>query len=70
VLRSLDGNVIDTRPITVFNPYFMDEVPWTAELATNGFTGQAEIRASYLAPADGSEQILASIVVTVSQDAG
>ncbi len=69
-LIGADGSVIDSEPITVFDPYFVDEVPWTAELATNGYSGAGEIRAFYNAPSDGSEVVLASIPVTVIQEAG
>jgi hypothetical protein len=69
-LISADNSTIDSKPVTVFNPYFTDEVPWTAELMTNGYTGAAEIRALYFSPADGSEIVLAVVQVTIQEAAG
>jgi hypothetical protein len=69
-LFDAQGNVIDSKPVTVFNPYFIDEVTWTDGLATNGYTGAAEIRALYISPADGSEGVLDDVQVVVEEQAG
>lgn len=62
--------VIDSQVITLMNPYFVDEVPWQAELATNGYTGQATIQVYITSPQDGSQIVLDSIIVTVITAAG
>jgi hypothetical protein len=59
-----DGAIIDSRDITVYNPYVIDDMPWTAELTTNGYTGVAEIRIS------SGETTLSSINVNVTAEAG
>ncbi len=69
-LYDAEGNVIDRKAVTVVNPYFTDEVPWSDALATNGYTGSAKIRALYNSPADGSETVLADAQVVVQEPAG
>jgi hypothetical protein len=69
-LRAPDGSVVTSQGVTLVNPYFADEVPWVIELATNGYTGPAEIRAFTNSPSDGSEILLGSVNVTITQDAG
>jgi len=69
-LFDAEGNVIDSKSVTVFNPYFTDEVPWTDELATNSYVGAAAIRVLYVSPADGSEIALDEVQVTLEEQAG
>lgn len=69
-LVSADGRVIDQRPVLTANPYYVDEVPWSAELATNGYTGPATVRAYDLSAHDGSEIALASVNITLTNTAG
>jgi len=59
-----DGTTVDSKNIALHNPYQIDDMPWTAELATNGYTGSAEIRI-----ADG-QNIISSITVTITAEAG
>ncbi len=63
-LISSDSAIIDSRDITVYNPYGIDDMPWTAELATNGYIGTAEIRIT------SAENIISSVNVTVTAEAG
>jgi hypothetical protein len=65
-LIDADGNIINSEIVTVMNPYFIDEVPFSLELATNGYTGPAEIRAFTESAADGSEILIGSVEVTIS----
>jgi len=64
------GTMIDEQTITAFNPYFIDEVPYQAELATNAYTGPATIRAYALSADDGSEIPLGSVSITIESSAG
>lgn len=70
IVELVGETVIDSQVITLMNPYFVDEVPWQAELATNGYTGQATIQVYITSPQDGSQVILDSIIVTVITAAG
>jgi len=65
-----DGNDINSEIMTIVNPYFIDEVPFSLELATNGYTGPAEIRAFTQSAADGSEILIGSVNITVTEEAG
>lgn len=69
-LRAEDGAVIDQKLVTATNPYFIDEVPWTAELLTSAYTGPATIRAYALSARDGSEIPLADVSIILSRTAG
>jgi hypothetical protein len=63
------ANIIDQQTVMVFNPYTVDEAPWTAELRTKGYTGPASIRAYVLK--DGSQIEIGAIKrITVTTDAG
>lgn len=59
-----NGTVINSQDVTVHNPYMIDDMPWTAELVTNGYTGSAEIHI-----ADG-QNIISSITITITAEAG
>lgn len=65
-----DGAVIDEQIITINNPYFVDDVSWTASLRTQGRSGNATIRAVYISAMDGSENILAEVAVLLTTEAG
>lgn len=63
-LIGADGATIDSGNITLYNPYVIDNMPWTAEIATNGHTGGMEIRIS------SGDNILNSVNVNVTTEAG
>jgi hypothetical protein len=69
-LMGEDGTEIDMKPVTMLNPYFLDEVPWVAELETNGYTGSAVIEVYEISARDGSKIPFGSVRVTVVQEAG
>jgi hypothetical protein len=69
-LRQADGTVIDEQIVTLTNPYFVDEVVWSTEMMTNGYTGSAELVAFYYSAQDGSEVVLQRVSITVSTAAG
>lgn len=69
-LRQADGTVIDEQIVTLNNPYFVDEVVWSTEIMTNGYTGSAELVALYYSAEDGSEVVLQRVAITVSRAAG
>ncbi|MFN8375852.1 MAG: Gmad2 immunoglobulin-like domain-containing protein [Anaerolineae bacterium] len=64
-----DGAEI-SRIVLTIDDQFYNLVPWTAELPTNGYTGTAEIRAFYQQASDGKAEIIASVQVTVTPEAG
>jgi hypothetical protein len=69
-LYGADGAEISRTFITVMNPYFVDAALWSAELPTNGYVGAGELRASYTQASDGKEVVIATVPVTVAQEAG
>lgn len=64
------GSAIDTQIVTAASGSALDEVPWTAALATHGYTGAAEIRVLVYSADDGSESVLAKASIVITQDAG
>jgi hypothetical protein len=62
-----DGDEISSQIVTVVNPYFIDEVPFSVELPTNGYTGPAQIRAFTHSAEDGSEILIGSVNITVTE---
>jgi hypothetical protein len=64
-----DGTEISRVVLTIGDQYY-NLVPWLAELPTNAYIGLAEIRAFYEQASDGKPVIIASIQVTVTQEAG
>lgn len=65
-----DGDeIIDSREVTLTNPYLVDEIPWEFALATNNYTGQATIR-MVTTGEETETTLLDSIVVTVTHVAG
>ena len=69
-LETPDGEVIDQEVVTAFNPFYVDEMPWEAELETKGYIGIATIRAYAIAPSDGREAPLGSVNITITDAAG
>lgn len=69
-LEQPDGTVITEQFIPVNNPGVIDEVPWEAELTTNGYRGMAVIRAFYLSARDGEKITLDTVTVTIEDAAG
>ena len=69
-LETPDGEEISGIVITVENPGMMDEVPWQADLATNGYRGPAVLRAYYHSARDGTVMTLATVSITVAEAAG
>jgi hypothetical protein len=66
-----EGTVLAEQILTVNNPYFIDEVPWQAELAfSDDYTGPASIRAYYTSADEGSEIDLDQVGVMVEVAAG
>lgn len=69
-LTDEDGIVISTMVVTVFNPNLIDEIPWTADLPTSGYQGEATIRAYSVDMADGSEDLIGQVTITITDAAG
>jgi hypothetical protein len=69
-LEQPDGTVISGIVITVMNPGIMDEVPWQADMPTNGYRGPAVLRAYYHSAKDGSVVTLSTLSITVADAAG
>ncbi|MGQ9887825.1 MAG: hypothetical protein ACUVSX_04975 [Aggregatilineales bacterium] len=69
-LVAADGRLLDERQVELHNPYHIDLMPWSAELATSGYVGPAEVRA-FVRAADGTvERALDSVAVVIAQEAG
>ncbi len=69
-LTDVDGTLISTMVVTVFNPNLIDEIPWTADLPTSGYLGEATIRAYSVDMADGSEDLIGQVTITLTDAAG
>ena len=65
-----EGEIISQLVITHNNPNLIDDMPWSADLQTNDYTGEATIHMYYQDARDGEEVTLDSVVVTISQIAG
>ncbi|GAB4508752.1 MAG: hypothetical protein OHK0046_02160 [Anaerolineae bacterium] len=65
-----DGTVITSQNLTLNNPYFVDDVPWSVDLERGTYTGQATIQAYTLSPRDGEKLELGQVIVTVIEAAG
>ncbi len=70
VLEQPDGTLIQEQVITVNNPGIIDEVPWTAEIPTDDYTGAAVIRAYYQDANTGEKITIASVKVMLVFAAG
>ncbi|MGJ3237533.1 MAG: hypothetical protein ACFE0Q_02395 [Anaerolineae bacterium] len=70
VLADSDGETIVETPVTIYNPYFVDDVLWEAELPREDFIGNGTIRMDYIDAATGDVIILDEVDVTVSSAAG
>jgi hypothetical protein len=60
-----DEDLINDETITIQNPYFIDEMPWSAEISTDGYTGPAILQI-----VDSDDTVLAAINLTVETAAG
>lgn len=65
-----DGAIIDNHILTLDNPNIMDDVPWQVDLATNNYTGPAEIHIFYQSITPVDEVTLDTIKVTITNEAG
>ncbi|MDX1996067.1 MAG: hypothetical protein SF029_27055 [bacterium] len=70
VLVDSAENILDEQIITVLNPYFIDEVPYQADLAPGSYTGAAVIRAQATNAEDGGLIELGSVSITIDSSAG
>jgi hypothetical protein len=70
VLEDAEGSVLDEEILTITNPYFIDEMVWSATLETDGYTGEATIRAYYQDAQDGDEVTLDEVTFTLQVAAG
>lgn len=64
------GNSLARQAVALFNPYIIDEMPWTVQLSIGKYLGPAEIRVYTKSAKDGSDVPIASVKVTVTADAG
>jgi hypothetical protein len=70
LLEQPDGTPITQQGVTVTNPGLVDEVPWFAEIATQGYRGPAVLRVLATA-ADGSDPVLLdALTLTLAEAAG
>ena len=69
-LEERDGTLISREIITVNNPNFIDEMLWSADVQTEGYTGNARVRIYYTSARDGEEITLDQRDVVVSVAAG
>lgn len=69
-LTSSAGDVLAEEIVTLNNPYFVDEVIWTADMEISGYTGPAVLRAYYQDAENGEEITLSSVNVMLSVAAG
>ena len=69
-LAAADGRVLDERQVQLHNPYYVDWMPWSAELVTNGYVGPAEVRAFVRDAGGAAARTLDSVAVVIVQEAG
>jgi hypothetical protein len=65
-----DGTEISQVVVTMFNPYFIDDMIWEVDLPTNGFTGHAVLRMFYQSAATGEEIDIERVELVISSVAG
>lgn len=65
-----EGGIISEQIVTVMNPYYVDEVPWRSELATNGHIGLARVWMYIISANDGSFTTLGEVNVIIEVSAG
>lgn len=70
ILEDSDGVVLSETPITMRNPYFVDEMPWEAEIPRNDYVGMATLRMVYQDAESGEMITIDSIEVEVTAIAG
>ncbi len=63
-----DGRLVTTMLAATVNPYLIDDMPWSAELGTQGYTGPASIQIS--APYDNTVLPLSQIQIMIDTAAG
>ncbi len=69
-LIAADGAVLDNQIITLNNPYFIDDVPWRAELSTRNYSGSAAIHIFYQSMSGSDDVTLDSTEIHLTQEAG
>jgi hypothetical protein len=65
-----DGRVIARTYASTANPYLIDDMPWTAELATHNHVGPATIQCGALNEAENTVVLLDSIHINMDTAAG
>lgn len=65
-----DSGVISQQIVTLNNPYFIDEVPWTASLPTQGALGPATVRMFVQDANSGEALTLAEVAIILGGAAG
>lgn len=69
-LLNEDDAIISENIITVTNPGIVDDVPWSAEITTEGYTGPATLTIGYTDAQDGDDVIIDQVDFTVTNTAG
>lgn len=59
-----DATLLDSQSISIDNPYMIDDVPWSAEVNTNDYTGPARLEAV------AGTDLIAAISVSIGTAAG
>ena len=63
-------NAISSTVVTVTNPYFVDEIPWSTTLATTGYTGEATLNMTIRNMENGNLIVLDSVSLVIGEAAG
>jgi hypothetical protein len=69
-LEDADGSLLDEEILTIYNPNIIDEMVWSTSLETDGYTGEATVRAYYTDAQDGEEVTLDEVTFTLQVAAG
>jgi hypothetical protein len=64
-LHDTENHLITEQTITIHNPYFVDVMPWSTEIATSGYSGPATISIH-----DEQGTVLETIQITMDTAAG
>ncbi|PJF41386.1 MAG: hypothetical protein D6737_12265 [Chloroflexi bacterium] len=59
-----DGATLDQHEMTVFNPYWIDEVLWTANIIPGEYTGSAQIQ--MITSSDDKSLLIDSVTIDIS----
>lgn len=70
ILEAEDSTLISETVVTMRNPYFVDDLPWEAEIPRNDYVGAATLRMVYQDAATGDMITVDSIDITVTEVAG